>query len=291
MTQARMTRAGSFRQDRASPHQGPAHRDHRTQRLARRLEAGQHAARRQRAAEAAARADRRPAAGARRHRHGADRGGAATGGARRRSCCSRPRRCSAPAQRARGFEPAHSQRHASASPPATTSTRCSCPNWWRASRQRRRACALELLPLSADYDYRQAPGPRRGRPRDRQLARAARRAAPGRACSATRSSAWCATTIRRGAQPARLDRCSATSARACGADADARRCARRHRRAPRPPGPGSASIVVRSRALRADPADGGADPAGADHRAPVLQPLCRRAAGCASCAARSPSRR
>ena len=38
-------------------------------------------------------------------------------------------------------------------------------------------------------------------------------------------------------------------------------------------------IVVRARALRPDPADGGAQVAGADHRAPVLHPLPRRAAG------------
>jgi hypothetical protein len=49
-------------------------------------------------------------------------------------------RCSAAAlQRAAAFEPA-SRPGPSAWPPATTSTRCSCPRWWRTSSARRPAC-------------------------------------------------------------------------------------------------------------------------------------------------------
>ena len=44
-------------------------------------------------------------------------------------------------------------RRPSASPPATTSTRCSSPSWWRHVKRLAPQVRLELLPLSGDYDY------------------------------------------------------------------------------------------------------------------------------------------
>ncbi len=60
------------------------------------------------------------------------------------------------------------------------------------------------------------------------------------------------------AQPARLERGALPGRRACGADAVARRRARRHRRAPGEPGSGAPDRGAQP-ALRADPADAGAD--------------------------------
>jgi DNA-binding transcriptional LysR family regulator len=52
----------------------------------------------------------------------------------------------------RPFDPA-AARSSSASPPATTSTRCSCPRWWPTSAAGA-GRALDCMPLSADFDYR-----------------------------------------------------------------------------------------------------------------------------------------
>ena len=222
--------------------------------------AAEHATGRQRAAEAAARADRRPAAGARRPRHGAHRHRAAR-------CWSRPRdllrEAEPPVRPARaraGFDPRPAT-PPSASPPATSSIRCSCPSWWRRIKQlapqaQSRAAAADRPSSTTGAAWRSG----RGRPGDRQLAGAAGRAAPGPACSATRSSAWSPTDHPAGA-PAPRAAGRAERYLACEHVAPmplhAGR-ARRHRRAPGRARACSATSWCAAPHFGADPADGGA---------------------------------
>ena len=94
---------------------------------------------------------------------------------------------------------------------------------------------------------------------------------------------------RRARRP-RLDGGALPAKRACGADGLPFRRAGRHRRAPGRAGP-AAQHGGAQRALQPDPADGGAQLAGADHRAAVLQRAMSTRWTCASCAARCSSRR
>jgi DNA-binding transcriptional LysR family regulator len=52
------------------------------------------------------------------------------------------------------FDAAASEEPPSAWPPATTSTRCSCPRWWPTSSAQAPGVQLELMPLTREYDYR-----------------------------------------------------------------------------------------------------------------------------------------
>jgi DNA-binding transcriptional LysR family regulator len=131
---------------------GPAHRDHRRQRLARRAEAGQQPACGQRAAQAPARADRRPLL----VRSGTGMAPTSTALSLVEPAANLLREAAAavrPAPRLAAFRPRHQRTHLHASPPATTSTRCSCPSWWRGSagqapgRARGPACPVVRLRL------------------------------------------------------------------------------------------------------------------------------------------------
>ena len=98
--------------------------------------------------------------------------GLATRGPGRRTAAAR-RPAVQPAQPQRGLRAARPARSPSASPPATTSIRCSCRTLVTQLKQQAPQVPIELLPLSGDFDYRAQPGHRRGRPGDRQLAAAA----------------------------------------------------------------------------------------------------------------------
>ena len=183
----------------------------------------------QRAVEAPARADGRPVAGALGPGPGAHRGRAAAARAGGRPAArGRDAVRAAPAQRRLRRRAAAS--HASASRPATTSTRCSCPSWWRCSSARRRSAHSSCCRCRATIDYR----------RNLARARSTWSSATGSSrpasctwagCSATRSSAWWPRTTRprAGARGWTEER---YLPRACRADAAARRRAGRHRRAP-----------------------------------------------------------
>ncbi len=183
---------------------------------------------------------------------------------------------------AAGFEPAAQRAHLShrrqrLPRPAVPARTGGAPQARSALGAARAAAAVGRLRLPAQ------PGQRRGRPGDRQLARAAGRTAPGpadvrrdrlpggRGPSGSRvptgrapgrsSGTWPASTWRR---------------RRCMPPVLAAR--RRDRRAP-----AIAGLRARhrgaQRALQPDPADGGTEPAGADHRPAVLLALRRQAAG------------
>ena len=269
--------AALIRQDRASSHPGLAHLDHRTQRLARR-----HAP--------AAAPSRTVSAQLKRLRAltgdpllvRAGNGMAPTETALQLLGAGGPLLHEAeppvrrPGQRSAASRPVPA-RSPSASPPATTSTRCSCPSSSRSSSSWRRRCALELLPLSGEFDYRRSLaagevdlviGNWLEPPGELHLGRLM---SDEIVCLVADDHPACAR--------ARLDGRALPGLRARRADAAARPVRRgvidEHLAAL---GPGARRRRAQ-RALQPDPADGGAEPAGADDRAPVLLALCRRAAG------------
>ena len=134
---------------------------------------------------------------------------------------------------------------------------------------------LELMPLNQDYDYRRhlAAG-------DVDLVIGNWLQPPGELHLGRLLSdeVVCLVAEAHPAVRPRLERRQVPGLRTRGADAHAPGRAGRHRRAPGRPGRAAQHRGARL-ALQPDPADGGRQPAGADHRPAVLQPLRRHAAG------------
>ena len=146
-------------------------------------------------------------------------------------------------------------------------------------KQRAPQVKIELLTLSSHFDYRRSLAQGEVDLVIGNWLHAARRTAPGPAGQrrgGVHGGRGSPDRARR--QRARVDGRALPGVRARGAHAQLRGRARRHRRPPGQAGP-AARHRRAQRPLRADPLDGGRQPAGAHHGAAVLPALRRRAAG------------
>jgi DNA-binding transcriptional LysR family regulator len=174
---------------------------------------------------------------------------------------------------ARSFDPSQRAPDLSHRRQRLSSTRCSCRGWWRRSSSRRPTAVIEILPLSAESDYRTrlaqgemdvVIGNWLQPPDDLHLGRLF---GDEVVCLVARDH----PAVRR-SQPGRLGRGELAGGRAHRAHAHAPGRARRDRRTPGFAGP----AAQHHRALppfRADSEHGGIKLARADHGPPVLRAL------------------